>query len=196
MNRQCNLTLEDGRVVLSNRRFRLAIEFGAGMRIAELAASTAGDWKYDVALPVVGWAGFYGITGHTRDNVLSTEDSGPVPFELLEDSSARVAVRVGPAGVCGFQYTWTVELDAEGFVIAPELYVAEPTYTDNEVYLLALDCEEGAIEAFYNDAGFISPPREWFARPWPTITYRGNFDRSNYDLLRRWRLLAGNFQEG
>lgn len=161
--------------------------------MAALAVSTAGDGRYDRETAFLGWAGFYGITGHTRDHVFSTEDAGvPAPLRVLADAPDRVALAVGPVRVCGFEYTWTFELDEDSLWVEPGLYVAEPVYTDNEVYLFAFDCRDDEIQEFYTDAGFISPPKRWFARPWPVINYRGNFDRSNYDLLHRWRFPGMN----
>ena len=186
--RSCKLVRRKTYIALQNSRFSLALRTAGRAGLAHFMVSSSGDGRYDIETDFDLWTGFYGITSHTHDLVFSTETCDAPAVEVLRDDTEAVSVRTSPMMVQGWEVSWTVEMDDEALYIEPQIHVHRNTFTDNEVYELAFETNAPeCIKDVVLDSNFIVPPREWFQQGYPTITYKGNFARSSYDQLRRWR---------
>jgi hypothetical protein len=176
-------------VVLSGERFRIRLSTlpGTTRLVESFELSRAGNGRYDVDLPLRPWTGFAGVTSHTREFFITTEQPQSPGVDVLEDTPARSCVRYGPLYAAAWEVYWTIAVTAVEIEWDVLVRVRRHTVPDDEINLLAFDVPPGEefVQARF-DTGYILPPKEWFAVPEPQVTYRGN-DESGGILDRRPR---------
>lgn len=123
------------------------------------------------------WSGFAAITGHVEDYFFVTGPRKEVRFEVLESSDLRARVRVSGLSAASWEITWEIDATPQRIEIEAVAVVGRRTRTDAEIDLLSFEVPPtDESETMCLDSGYIFPPKEWFARPNPTITYGGNVD--------------------
>lgn len=177
-------------ITLSSSRFHLRVSTAERTErlLEEFAISSGNDGNHDVAVPLVPWTGFAGVTSHTREFFITTEAPQSPRAEILVDTTDASSIRYGPLYAASWEVHWTITLAGDDLNWDVLVRVGRKTLPDDEINLLAFDVppDDEFVRAHF-DTGYILPPKEWFAIPRPEVTYRGN-DEHGGILDRRPRL--------
>lgn len=190
MDKTCWLERTEDTVRLSNQRFLLVLVLGGdgAEPVREFRVATAEEMRHDQETGLRLWTGFAGVTSHISDFYLTSKTGAKTGARVAEETDHRLVVEYGPLLAARWEIWWTFTLEAETVAIESTIHVRHQTVTDDEVDVLAFEVPEGDeyAQATFN-TGYILPPKDWWKRERPEITYAGN-DGFRSPLDRRARL--------
>jgi len=166
-----------GAVTLRNQSLSLHLSKNAKGQSAAATLEILGPDASSKAAPLSLdlWTGFAAVTGHISDYFHTTRPEQSIDFEVLEKADTLARVRVTGLHAASWKISWDVTMTPESLRIEVIAVVGRKTQTDDEVDLLAFEVPPSdETETMFMDSGYIFPPKEWFARPQPEITYGGN----------------------